>query len=99
MVQKRVAKGTNTTHPNVSFSDMSMSAKNYSKYYFQGRVISHNNQIFQHGGGSGIERRRHVAVGDPEVNSVGQDSGLLPSSCPAVDSTVYEIKQRREHQR
>jgi hypothetical protein len=29
---------------------------------------------------------------------VGQDSGLLPGSCPAVNSTGYEIKQQQEHQ-
>ena len=76
-----------------------MLAENYSKYYFQGVVISHNNQILQRGGGSGIERQHRVSIGDPEVNSVGQDNGLLPGSCPAVDSTGYEIEQRQEHQR
>ena len=70
-----------------------MSATNYYKYYFQGGVISHNNKILQRGGGSGIERQQHVSIGDPEVNSVGQDRGLLPGSCPAVDSAGYEIEQ------
>jgi hypothetical protein len=59
--------------------------------------MSHNNQILRRGDDSGIERWRHVGLGDPEVNSVGQDSWLLPGSCPAVDSTGYESKQRREH--
>ena len=75
-----------------------MLAKNYSKYYFQDEIKSHNNQILRRGFGSGIERWRHIGIGNPEVNSVGQDSGLLPGSCPAVNSTGYEIEQRREHQ-
>jgi hypothetical protein len=47
IVQKRVAEGTDTTHPNVGVSTCRHHVgKNCSKCYFQGEIISHNNQIY-----------------------------------------------------